>query len=78
MGIPGQLGHERVKAAYAAVIAACRKHGKFAGMGGVYDEENARAYIGLGMQFILSGSDHGLLMPSLKARTGFLRGLSPA
>jgi 2-keto-3-deoxy-L-rhamnonate aldolase RhmA len=75
MGIPGQLGHARVKAAYEAVIAACRNHGKFAGMGGVYDQENASAYIGMGMQFILCGSDHGLLMPALKARTGFLRGL---
>jgi 2-keto-3-deoxy-L-rhamnonate aldolase RhmA len=78
MGIPGQLGHERVKAAYASVIGACRKHGKFAGMGGVYDEETARAYIGMGMQFILAGSDHGLLMPALKGRAGFLRGLAAA
>jgi 2-keto-3-deoxy-L-rhamnonate aldolase RhmA len=75
MGIPGQLGHPRVKAAYEAVIAACRRHDKFAGMGGVYDQENASAYIAMGMQFILAGSDHALLMPALKSRTGFLRGL---
>ncbi|WP_239451428.1 HpcH/HpaI aldolase family protein [Elioraea rosea] len=78
MGIPGQLGNAKVKAAYESVIAACRKHGKFPGMGGVYDEENAGTYIGMGMQFILSGSDHGLLMPAMKSRTGFLRGLNKA
>jgi len=75
MGIPGEIGHERVRAAYAAVIAACRAAGKFAGMGGVYDEATARAYIAMGVQFVLAGSDHGLLMPALRSRAGFLRSL---
>lgn len=75
MGIPGQLGHPRVKAAYEAVIAACREHGKFAGMGGVYDQDTASSYVAMGIQFILAGSDHGLLMPALRSRAGFLRQL---
>lgn len=75
MGIPGQIGHERVKAAYAAVIGACTKHGKIAGMGGVYDEQNAPVYIGMGARLVLSGSDHVLLMAAAKARAGFLRSI---
>ncbi|WP_235691853.1 HpcH/HpaI aldolase family protein [Elioraea tepida] len=75
LGIPGELGHPKVQAAYETVIGACRRHGKFAGMGGVYDQENASAYIAMGIQFILGGSDHSLLMPALRARTTFLRAL---
>ena len=78
MGIPGQIGHERVQAAYAKVAAACAASGKVLGMGGVYDERWASAYIGLGARFILAGSDHTLLMAAAAARSGFLRGLRPA
>ena len=73
MGMSGQLGHPKVIAAYQAIIDAARKHGKFSGMGGVYDEENARRYISMGAQFILSGADHGYVMAGAKARTDFLR-----
>lgn len=75
LGIAGQIGHPKVVDAYAAVIKACRKHGKFAGMGGVYDEENASRYIGMGAQFLLSGNDHAYLMAGAGARAEFLRGL---
>ena len=73
MGLSGQLGHPKVIEAYQAIIDAARKHGKFSGMGGVYDQENARRYISMGAQFILSGADHGYLMAGAKARTDFLR-----
>ncbi len=75
MGIPGQIGHARVQAAYASVAAVCRKRGKTLGMGGVYDEANARAYIGLGARFVLGGADHGFLLDAATARAGFLRSL---
>jgi 2-keto-3-deoxy-L-rhamnonate aldolase RhmA len=77
MGIAGQIGHERVQAAYARVAAACRASGKVLGMGGVYDERWASAYIGLGARLILSGSDHTMLMAAAAARSRFLRGLQP-
>jgi 2-keto-3-deoxy-L-rhamnonate aldolase RhmA len=73
MGLSGQLGHPKVVEAYQAIIDAARKHGKFAGMGGVYDQENARRYISMGAQFILSGADHSYIMAGAKARTDFLR-----
>ncbi len=75
MGISGQIGHKDVYAAYEAVAAACKAHGKTMGMGGVYDEEHAAAYIRMGARFLLSGSDHNLLMAGATARSKFLRGL---
>jgi 2-keto-3-deoxy-L-rhamnonate aldolase RhmA len=76
MGITGQFGHEKVGAAYRKVVAACRRHGKFAGMGGVYDHALMERYIGLGARFILSGSDLSFVMAGAKARSNFLHGLS--
>ena len=78
MGISGQIGHAKVVEAYQAIINAARRHGKFAGMGGVYDEENARKYISMGAQFILSGSDHNYLMTGATMRSQFLRTIEPA
>ena len=75
MGIPGQIGHERVTAAYKSVGEACRKHRKFMGMGGVYDQENAPRYIKLGARFVLGAGDHQLLLAGAMARAAFLRAL---
>jgi len=76
MGIAGQIGHPRVREAYVHVAAVCQKRGKLLGMGGVYDETNARTYIGLGARFVLGGNDHQLLLDAATARAGFLRGLA--
>ena len=75
MGIPGQIGHPDVRRAYEKVGAACTKHGKAMGMGGVYDEKIAPDYIRLGARFILSGNDHSFLMAGASQRAKFLRGL---
>ncbi|MGG5807772.1 HpcH/HpaI aldolase family protein [Falsiroseomonas sp. CW058] len=75
MGIPGQMGHPEVRKAYETVGAACARHGKVMGMGGVYDEKVAPDYIRLGARFVLAGSDHSLLMAACTQRAGFLRGL---
>lgn len=76
MGIPGQLGHERVRAAYEAVAAACRTHGRVLGMGGIYDREWAATYMKLGARFVLGGADSGLLLAAAGERARFLRGLA--
>ena len=73
LGIPGQLGHAEIAGAYERVIAACRKHGKWPGMGGVYGEELMAKYIAMGMRMILSGNDLGLLMAGAAQRAKFLR-----
>ena len=74
MGIPGQFDHPRVVDAYAKVVAACRKHGKFPGMGGVYAPELLQRYIGMGVRLVLAGSDFALLMQAAGARASLVRG----
>lgn len=76
MGLVGQIGHERVKAAYRTVADACRKHGKVLGMGGVYDQELASLYIGMGARLVLAANDHALLQDAATRRAAFMRGLS--
>jgi 2-keto-3-deoxy-L-rhamnonate aldolase RhmA len=75
MGIPGEFGHERVTAAYEATISAARNNGKYAGMGGVYDQELSTGYIAMGAQFLLGGSDMSFMMGAAKARSGFLKSI---
>ena len=73
MGIPGELGHARVTAAYERMIAACREHGKWPGMGGIYDEPLMQRYIDMGARFILAGGDLGFLLGAATDRAEFLR-----
>jgi 2-keto-3-deoxy-L-rhamnonate aldolase RhmA len=75
MGIHGDFGNARVPQAYEKVIAACRKHGKFPGMGGVYDPALMKKYVAMGMRFILSGNDLAFLMAAARERSTMLRAL---
>lgn len=75
MGLHGQFGHPDVEAALAKAIAAANKYGKFAGLGGVSDDELTRKYVDMGMRFLSAGADFGFMMAGAKARSQFLRGL---
>ena len=75
MGIHGQYGDPRVSDAYKKVIAACRKHGKFPGMGGVYEPKLMEQFIGYGMRFVLSGHDLSFLMSGARERVKVLRNI---
>jgi 2-keto-3-deoxy-L-rhamnonate aldolase RhmA len=61
LGIPGGFADERIVAAYQTVVDACRKHGKFAGIGGIADRDLLRRYIQMGVRLVLPGSDHSFL-----------------
>lgn len=76
MGIPGEFSSEKAEAAYAGVVAACLKHGKYPGMGGVYDPKLMQKFIGMGARFVLSGSDVAFMMAGGRERTTFLRSLN--
>ncbi|MDH4247249.1 MAG: aldolase/citrate lyase family protein [Deltaproteobacteria bacterium] len=76
MGMQGQFSHPDVEKAFTQVIAACRKHGKYPGFGGVYDENQSRKFIAAGMRFILSGGDLGMMMKAATERAKFLRSLA--
>ena len=76
MGIPGEFEHARIAEAYRLVIAACRKHGKWPGMGGIYNQPVMQRYIDMGARFILSGADVSFVQAGAVARAGFLNGIA--
>ncbi len=73
MGIPGQFEHPRVTAAYEQAIAAARRHGKYAGMGGIYTETIMARYIAMGARFNLSGADGAFMQAGATGRAAALR-----
>lgn len=75
MGISGEFEHERIADAYRRVIAACRKHGKWPGMGGIYNPPVMQRYIEMGARFLLAGSDIAFVQAGATARAAFLREL---
>jgi 4-hydroxy-2-oxoheptanedioate aldolase len=75
MGIPGDFGSERLAEAYRKTIAASKKHGKFAGMAGIYNEQIMPRYVEMGARFVLSGQDAQFLMAGAASRTAFMRKL---
>jgi len=76
IGLPGQFDHPRVAQMYQQVIAACRRHGKQAGLGGVRDAELCERYLRLGFRFMTTNSDLAFLLAGASQRTAELRKLS--
>ncbi len=75
-GLPGQFEHADVVAAYEATTAACRTHGKIAGMGGVYAPAAAKRYLDMGVTMVLAGSDLSFLMSGATAQAAAFRALA--
>jgi len=74
LGIPGAFGDDRIVAAYRTVVEACHAHGKWAGIGGIYEEGLLRRYIGMGVRLVLAGGDLGFMTSAASARAAALRG----
>jgi 2-keto-3-deoxy-L-rhamnonate aldolase RhmA len=75
LGIPGQMGHQKLIDAYQTVGDACRKHGKILGMGGINNNEDARRFVAMGCRYVLTGSDHSYVIAGAQAKADFMRGL---
>lgn len=73
MGIPGKFGDPSIRTAYQKTIAACRKHGKWAGMGGLYDPAVMDEHIKSGVQFVLAGTDLTFMMNAAGQKVKELR-----
>ena len=73
MGIPGQFFHADVVKAFETMVMACKKHNKWAGLGGVYNEEGYRKYIGMGVRLVLAGSDLSFLMAGAGTASKLIR-----
>lgn len=68
LSIPGQLDHQLVREAYASVAAACARHGKHLGVGGLNSRPDvAKQMIAMGGRYVSAGSDAGFLMSAASA-----------
>lgn len=76
LGIPGRYEDPRLAAAAERTLLACRRNGKFAGMGGFQDVGLMKKYIGLGARLIISGHHTSILMAAAQARVSSLRALT--
>jgi len=76
LGIPGQLDHERVRAAYARTLEACRKNGKHLGVGGLASRpELAAELIKSGARYVSTGTDLAFLLGAATAKAKQMREL---
>lgn len=67
MGIPGQLHHPDLFKAYETVAAACHRHGKTLGIGGIRgDIALQKRLVALGARFLIAGSDVTYLMAAAR------------
>ena len=73
LGIPGETGHAKIQAAVDKVVAACKKHGKWPGMGGAYAEDLLKLYTGKGMKLVLAGNDLPMLTSAARAHHAKVR-----
>ena len=76
LGIPGQFGDPKIEAAFTTVVAACKKHGKIAGVGGMGTEpEVTKKILRMGVRFVTAGNDWGFMMAAARQRATMLREL---
>jgi 2-keto-3-deoxy-L-rhamnonate aldolase RhmA len=73
-GIPGQVDHPRLRAAYERVAAACKKHGRILGVGGIRHNVKLQGeLVQLGARFVIAGTDTNYVLAGAKADTEALR-----
>src|SRR5271155_2898194 len=78
-GIPGQYEHARVRDAYARTIAACRRHGKHVGVGGLASRPQLAAeFVHMGARYVSTGTDLGFLLAACAAKAKEVHDIHPA
>ena len=79
LGIPGQVKHPKIREAYEVTAAACQKHGKFLGVGGIRGDLDLQMQLTqLGARFIIAGNDVNYLMNAARQDAQALRQASAA
>jgi 4-hydroxy-2-oxoheptanedioate aldolase len=69
MGLAGQYEHARVREAYAHTIAACRRHGKHVGVGGLATRPQLAAeFVKMGARYVSTGTDLAFLLGAAAER----------
>jgi 2-keto-3-deoxy-L-rhamnonate aldolase RhmA len=75
LGVAGRPDHPEVAAAVTQAAAACQRHHKSLGIGGIGDAALLRRYVKLGARFVSAGSDAEFLLAGARARAQELRTL---
>ena len=74
MGLSGQYEHAKVREAYARTIAACRKHGKHVGVGGLSTKPKLAAeFIAMGARLLSTGADIQFLQAAMTEKAKQVR-----
>jgi len=73
LGVPGEVGHERVNAMCHQVVQACLAQGKWPGLGGVYAEGPLRGHVAQGMRLVLGATDMALMLDAARDRSAMLQ-----
>jgi 4-hydroxy-2-oxoheptanedioate aldolase len=77
MGLTGQYDHPRLGEAYATTIAACRRHGKHVGVGGLASRADlAAAFVRMGARYVSTGTDLGFLLAAATAKAKEVRDIA--
>ena len=75
-GIPGQVDHPRLRAAYERVAGACRAHGKVLGVGGIRHNVALQGeLIRLGARCVIAGTDINYVLAGARQDTAALRAI---
>ena len=76
-GVPGQYDDPRVAAAYERAIAACRRHGKHVGIGGLASRPDlVEKCVHMGARFVSTGTDLSFLVAACTQKARAVASLS--
>lgn len=69
MGIPGEYENSRLTQAYERTIAACNKHGKWVGVGGLHSRlDLVEKFCKMGARWVMAATDGPLLLGAATKR----------
>ncbi|MSQ20580.1 MAG: aldolase [Betaproteobacteria bacterium] len=76
LGIAGQFDHPLVHDAYVRALAACQRHGKHLGVGGLSTRPDlVEKYVKMGARYVSTGTDLAFLMAACTERARAMRGI---
>lgn len=78
MGLPGQFDSPELAVVVRRLLDVCKKHGKFAGLGGDRDLTRMQSFIRAGGSFVTTDSDLGFLRAEASRKTKSLRSANEA
>jgi 2-keto-3-deoxy-L-rhamnonate aldolase RhmA len=78
MGIAGQFDHPTVREAYERTIAACRRHGKHVGIGGLSSRPDlVGEFVRIGARYVSTGTDLAFLLSAATQRARQVADIQP-